>query len=164
MHYSCKSCLKRSCFLVLHQRRRLDTFTFQKTYLSPHQPVLAPASLAQHCQSPNQSSCGSLSQKLQQECLSMQLHFKIYSFFFFTFLPFLKRKTLALSADPEERNCFIKEDIHLAWEKKCLGKGSIENLDVEVAGLSVRRHVESLPLFLFLNLIKSLRFMLSQGG
>ena len=122
MHYSCKSCLKRSCFLVLHQRRRLDTFTFQKTYLSPHQPVLAPASLAQHCQSPNQSSCGSLSQKLQQECLSMQLHFKIYSFFFFHILTISEKENSSTKCRPRGEKLFHKRRHTFGLGKKMSGE------------------------------------------
>lgn len=42
-------------------------------------------------------------------------------FFLFTFLAFQKSKTWALSADPEERNCLVKE-FHLALKENVWGE------------------------------------------
>lgn len=118
MHYSCKSRLQCSGFLVVRQRRRPDTFTFQKIFslcpsacpgpseLRSALPITQPKFLRF---SLTEALAGILA--FRRNCSSK------YILCSFTSLVFLKSKTLALSADPEERNCLVEEDIQLARKK-----------------------------------------------
>jgi hypothetical protein len=65
----------------------------------------------------------------------------------FTFLVFQKRKTLALSEDPEGISYRVKEDIYLAF-RNIWGKEIEKTLDV-AARSSLRRH-RVFPYFYFL--------------
>lgn len=86
--------------------------------------------------------------------MQVQLKFIIFSFHI---VSISKKQNLSTKCRPRGEKLF-SERISFGIKRKCLGRGSTENLDMEVAGSSMRRYMQSLPLFLCPHLLKSLRF------
>ena len=148
-------------FLVHHQSRQdsavgWENLHFRRSDLSPHQHVQwGKHGIANYRTKVlvvlSHRSSG------RNTGLSMQVQLKFINFFLFRFLVFQKKQNSSTKCRPRGEKLF-SERISFGIRRKYLGRGGTENLDMEVAGSSMRSCMQHLPFFSFPNLLKSLRF------